>query len=75
MEAFISDESSTDLGGLQCRAQGGPGNAFKWHFGENIVGEEDMLEINQTAREGGEYLCVVRNAAGSGNASVIVNGK
>ena len=49
---------------------GGPGNAFQWEINGAIVSTDN--EVNLTAIDGsygGNYTCIVNNAAGSDSAS------
>ena len=65
---YDPNESAT----LRCMASGGPNNTFMWFFnGESIVNEKDTLYV--TELDGGEYICQVSNAAGSENASIIID--
>ena len=53
---------------LTCSARGGPDNMFQWQRnGMNVTGgQQSTLELNSvSATDGGEYTCVVSNAAGS----------
>ena len=61
---------------LNCSAQGGPGNTYQWQRSGTDLDNEAMqtLTITQiSATDGGEYTCVVSNAAGSGSASTLLN--
>ena len=61
---------------LNCSAQGGPGNTYQWQRSGTDLDNETMqtLTITQiSATDGGEYTCVVSNAAGSGSASTLLN--
>ena len=61
---------------LNCSAQGGPDNTYQWQRSGTDLDNEAMqtLTITQiSAMDGGEYTCVVSNAAGSGNASTLLN--
>ena len=57
---------------LICTAFGGPDNTFQWEMNGNIIGNDSMLEVMDIdASSGGNYICTVSNAAGSGSASTI----
>ena len=61
---------------FNCLAHGGPGNTYQWQRnGMDLVSETSQtLAITQiSATDGGEYTCVVSNAAGSGSASTLLN--
>ena len=61
---------------FNCLAQGGPGNTYQWQWnGMDLVSETSQtLAITLiNATDGGEYTCVVSNAAGSGSASTLLN--
>ncbi len=54
-----------------CDAQGGPGNMFQWQRnGANLDEKtQSTLQLNSVdASDGGEYTCVVSNAAGNDSA-------
>ena len=58
---------------LTCFAGGGPGNVFQWKKnGVNVAeGSDSVLQLNFiTATAGGEYTCLVHNAAGSNSISI-----
>ena len=60
-----------------CSAEGGPNNAFTWTrtFGDVTVATDSMLTVNiMSAMDGGDYECLVENAAGNGSAVVTLNG-
>ena len=58
---------------LDCIASGGPNNTYEWFIdGDLIENATDTLNLIQVI--GGEYVCQVSNAAGSGNASVTLSG-
>jgi len=61
---------------LNCSAQGGPDNTYQWQQNGTDLDNETMqnLAITQISlADGGEYTCVVSNAAGSGSASTLLN--
>ncbi|XP_064385915.1 uncharacterized protein LOC135334596 isoform X5 [Halichondria panicea] len=58
---------------LTCSARGGPNNVYQWlRNGMNTtVGSQPTLSLSLVdASDGGEYTCVVSNAAGISNASL-----
>ena len=56
---------------LNCTAQGGPNNEFRWSRNGSNLGSEDQLVLTQSDF-GGEYTCFVSNAAGEDNATTTV---
>jgi len=61
---------------LNCSAQGGPDNTYQWqHIGADLDNETmQTLTLPQiSANDGGDYTCVVSNAAGSDSASTLLN--
>ena len=57
-----------------CSAQGGPGNTFQWFFNGSLAtngqtsfspAESNYTISNVSASDGGQYTCVVSNAAGN----------
>ena len=57
---------------FSCSVQGGPDNEYQWwHNGGNLIGETNtILTIgNIDAVNGGNYTCVVSNAAGNYSAT------
>ena len=61
---------------LNCSAQGGPGNTYQWQRNGMDLDSEtaQTLAISQiNATDGGEYTCVVSNAAGNDSASTLLN--
>ena len=57
---------------LTCSASGGPNNVFQWQKdGADLLGENQftlqLTDVNAT--DGGEYTCVVSNAAGNDSTS------
>ena len=59
-----------------CGAQGGPGNQFQWLKSDGMLVNEiqPMLTISVTSGsgDGGDYTCLVTNAAGNGSDTVSV---
>ena len=57
---------------LNCSAQGGPNNSYRWKKdGMSIGDNESTLLINDIdASSGGSYTCLVSNAAGNDSASI-----
>ena len=61
---------------LTCSADGGPNNDYMWFYGSTSLTNGPVLELNNIrARDGGEYTCVVSNAAGSDRESVTISGE
>ena len=61
---------------FNCSAQGGPGNTYQWQQNGIDLDNETMqtLTVSQiSATDGGEYTCVVSNAAGNDSASTLLN--
>jgi len=61
---------------LECTVLGGPGNIFRWiHNGQTLERETSgtLMVTNVTFMSGGEYTCIVRNAAGNDTASQTVS--
>ena len=61
---------------FDCSAQGGPGNSYQWQWNGADLDTEtaQTLTVSQiSAADGGEYTCVVSNAAGSDSASTLLN--
>ena len=61
---------------FNCSAQGGPGNTYQWQRNGTDLDNETMetLTVSQiSATDGGEYTCVVSNAAGNDSASTLLN--
>ena len=78
--AIIPAGINTSIGSIEmltCLAMGGPNNSFSWTRepggAEIAITPAQNVSINN-ALSGGEYLCTVTNAAGSDNASVMING-
>ena len=65
--------STGDNSTLTCSALGGPNNMFAWlHEGMEINETTTTLTITGiTVDEGGDYMCIVTNAAGSGSTIFI----
>jgi len=60
---------------LNCSAQGGPDNTYQWQQNGTDLDNETMQALTLTqisATDGGEYTCVVSNAAGSGSATTLL---
>ena len=60
---------------LTCSANGGPPISYQWQKNGMTLSNEDQstLQLNLvSAADGGEYTCVVSNAAGSANTSVML---
>ena len=71
---------------LECSAEGGPGNEFRWLRNVTTAEDEDpdvqFLDEGEeyvipdlSAEDGGEYVCFVNNTAGNDTDSIFVNGK
>ena len=61
---------------LTCSARGGPDNVFQWQKnGADLPGKnQTTLQLTDIdATDGGEYTCVVSNAAGSSSISTTIN--
>ena len=61
---------------FNCSAQGGPGNSYQWQWNGTDLDNEtaQTLTVSQiSAADGGEYTCVVSNAAGNDSASTLLN--
>ena len=55
-----------------CSVQGGPSITYQWQrYGLDLLGEtSDILLIaNVSVADGGDYMCIASNAAGSGNST------
>ena len=64
-----------DVVELSCEAGGGPNNMFTWTAnGVQIADSQGVVQSISSALDGGEYQCQVQNMAGSGTASVTING-
>lgn len=60
---------------LECTSVGGPNNLYQWQVnGSDIPGAtaSELTLSNLQGSDGGEYTCVVSNAAGSDSASTFV---
>ena len=58
-----------------CSAQGGPDNTYQWQKGgEDLMNETDTtLTVSDiAAMNGGNYTCVVSNAAGNDSATAVL---
>ena len=72
-EMMIADVGGTVT--FTCSAQGGPDNTYQWqNDGEDLMNETDTAVIisNITAMNGGNYTCVVSNAAGNDSATAVL---
>ena len=73
-EMVIADVGETLT--FACSAQGGPNNTYQWqNDGRDLMDETDTTLIisNITAMNGGNYTCVVRNAAGNDSATAVLH--
>ena len=59
---------------LTCTARGGPGNTYRWFFNSGLIEDERADNLNLIEIEGGNYVCRVDNAAGSGSTSILLTG-
>ena len=60
---------------FNCSAQGGPDNTYQWqNDGEDLMNETDttLTVSNISAINGGNYTCVVSNAAGNDSATAVL---
>ena len=80
--SVITAPGVSNLGGnhtFACLALGGPGNTYLWTRlrNGNILGNMSSLTVIVEGEDddGGEYLCVVTNLAGSDFAVVTLNGE
>ncbi len=58
---------------LSCSSRGGPDNVYQWlknGMNTTIGSQPELLISLVTAEDGGEYTCIVSNAAGVTNVSV-----
>ena len=72
-EMVIADIGGTVI--FNCSAQGGPDNTYQWqNDGSDLMNETDATLIisNITAMNGGNYTCVVSNAAGNDSATAVL---
>ena len=77
---MASPHSSIEMIGndatFTCEALGGPGNQFQWLKSDVVLVDEvqPMLTISVTSGsgDGGDYTCLVTNAAGNGSDTVSV---
>ena len=60
---------------LTCTARGGPSNTYTWFFNGGLIENERIDTLNLDEVEGGNYVCQVSNAAGSGSANIVLTGK
>lgn len=55
---------------LFCTAMGGPDNSFHWEMNGTTIGNDSVVNLVAIdASQGGDYTCIVSNAAGSDSAS------
>ena len=61
---------------LTCSAEGGPGNTYQWAFNgtvlQDMVSDRLLLPFITASGNGGMYMCLVSNAAGSDTGSTYV---
>ena len=60
---------------FNCSAQGGPNNTYQWqNDGEDLINETNttLTVSNISAMNGGNYTCVVSNAAGNDSATAVL---
>ena len=77
---MASPHSSIEMIGndatFTCEALGGPGNQFQWLKSDVVLVDEvqPMLTVSVTSGsgDGGDYTCLVSNAAGNGSDTVSV---
>ena len=59
-----------------CEAQGGRGNQFQWLKNDVVLNNEIQsmltISVNSGSGDGGDYTCLVTNAAGNGSDTVSV---
>ena len=58
-----------------CSAQGGPDNTYQWqNDGQDLMDETDttLTVSNISAMNGGNYTCVLSNAAGNDSATAVL---
>jgi len=61
---------------LTCEAEGGPGNRFQWQrMGVSLVNSAAVNVTVESASSGGDYECIVSNAAGNDSIITVINGK
>ena len=70
IESIGNDTSFT------CGALGGPGNQFQWLKNDVVLVNETRsiltISVNSGSGDGGDYTCLVTNAAGNGSDTVSV---
>ena len=65
---MISRQGDTII--LICTAKGGPNNTFRWEKNGSIAGNDSILKLMAiNGSYGGDYTCIVSNAAGADSAS------
>ena len=61
---------------LVCEAEGGPGNLFQWQRMDTILVNDAEVNVTvDSASSGGDYECIVSNAAGNDSIITVINGK
>ena len=71
--SFVKESDNVTL---TCSADGGPNNDYMWFYGSTSLTNGPVLELsNIRASDGGEYTCVVSNAAGSDRESGTISGE
>ena len=61
---------------LTCEGQGGPNNSLSWmRQGMEIATTSSLTVAVNSSTDGGEYACVISNAAGSDNSTSEINGR
>ena len=74
----IINGNRSGIATFSCMAMGGPVNMFSWtEVRDNtvVVNDSELMLVDLMASDGGQYLCLVENCAGSDNASVTLNSK
>ena len=59
---------------LICYASGGPNNTFLWYADDELIQNETSSSLILHQLDGAEYTCMVSNAAGNDNASIVLTG-